>query len=660
MGRHTPFVYSTILTSSRSPGIGNGLTYEVKDATIAPGSLVRVPLRRKSVEGIVLEVSGGRPKNAEAFAMKEVDRVLSDETLLTPAQIQTLRWMAEYYCCTLRQAAGVFLPSPPWSKLITREDDKKDVCIAEKRFEPHDATISLTPAQDIAYTAIKSAPRPSLLFGVTGSGKTEIYARLIADAARAGKQSILLVPEILLTEHIIHRFEELFPRDQIAILHSRLTPKARREEWQRIKRGDVALVIGSRSALFAPCRSLGVVIIDEEHEWTYKNEQAPRYHARETAEVLCKASDARLVLGSATPSLESWARAKEGKYQLVRLMNRFSGLVAPQVRIIDLGVVRFGNTYPFSPPLLSAIRDRLQRGEQSILFLNRRGMATSILCLQCRRRVLSPASQLPYTIHRTQGGRPFLLDHITGDRAELPAVCPSCGSATLRTVGAGTQRLEDILGGLFPEARVLRADSDTLKHPEQMRLLLDKMQQGKADILLGTQAVVKGLHLAGVTLAAVLLADIGLSIPHFRAGERVFQLLTQLTGRSGREKLGEVIIQTLRPDAPEVLAAAHHRTEEYLDEELKVRTTFQYPPATRMIRLLIASADAAAKARALQKMTLEKIREQNLPITATCAPTLFGAGKVWHILLRGEDPRVVLNHLNLSNVTVDVDPVECV
>ena len=329
----------------------------------------------------------------------------------------------------------------------------------------------------------KHRPKPSLLFGITGSGKTEVYAQLIADAITAGKQAIFLVPEILLTEHCIHRFEELIDPEAIAVIHSRLTPTAKREAWGAIARGEKKLVIGSRSALFAPSRNLGLVVIDEEHEWTYKNEQTPRYHARETAEKLCQLSGAKLVMGTATPSLEAWSRVKGDRYHLARLDERYGGAVLPDVRVIDLATVDFGDLYPFSPPLLDAIDDRLKKGEQSVLFLNRRGLATALLCLECRRRIVSPDSNLPFTVHSSGMGNPYLMDHTSGLRAEIPVQCPHCNSANLHCVGAGTQKIEAILERKFPNARILRADSDTLKHPEQMRLLLKKMREGQADIL---------------------------------------------------------------------------------------------------------------------------------------------------------------------------------
>ena len=710
-------MHYTVLVSSKSPGIGNGLTYEgAEGMELKPGAFVRVPLRKQMVDALVLEINEEGKK--EEYELKKIEEILSGEPLVTPAQMKTLRWMAGYYCCSLRQALTVFLPSSSWEDLLPKEqvfyslapgaqapngkkmlelwehmqgkeamsrkelkEDagasaatikallEKGILFEEKRVtsldgsgKPYELAAPrpvLTPLQQTVYEEMSGEARPSLLFGVTGSGKTEIYASMIADAAQRGKQSILLIPEILLTEHITHRFETLFDRDKIAMLHSRLTPAQRRSEWRRIRSGEAALVIGSRSALFAPCPNLGLIIIDEEHEWTYKNEQAPRYHARETAETMSRYAGAKLVLGSATPSIESWAKTKSGQFHLARLAERYKNMAMPTVRVIDLGTVSFGQMYPFSPPLLEAIGERIKKGEQSVLFLNRRGMATALLCLKCRRRVMSPDTQLPFTVHRTPMGRPFLLDHFSGKQMELPAACPDCGSNDMRAVGAGTQKVEDLLARHFPTARILRADSDTLRHPEQMRLLLKKMRENQADILFGTQGVVKGLDLPNVTLAAVMLADIGLSLPHFRAGERVFQLLTQLTGRSGRAKAGEVIIQTFRPDAPEVMLSAKHETEKYMEDELRLRLALKYPPATQMIRFILDGEDAGRRARQLLSRIQMQIVQRQAGEAVLCAPTLFGGGKVWHLLLRGHNPRTMLAQLPLENVTVDIDPMDC-
>ncbi len=731
-------MFLTVVTASRSGAIGSGLTYEVGDASqapayaeasagrqhdIKPGSIVRVPLRKRIVEGIVIEVM--KKKLQTEFDLRLVKDVLGNSPLLTEAQMKTVKWMAEYYFCSLRQALQVWLPPPPWSRLLPAEivmirkfkDDvprgKKALAVMEflrdsewtsrdtimhetgastavlkrllelslieqrkKRESPEPEPgpgpgpeitnhQTLTDAQREVYDAIRTDPRPSLLFGITSSGKTEIYASLIADTVARGKQAILLVPEILLTENVVDRFEKLLPRERIAILHSRLKPAQRKNEWKRIHAGDVSLVIGSRSALFAPLKNLGLVILDEEHEWTYKNEQTPRYHARETAEALCRNANAKLLLGSATPSLESWARAKSGsstrgQYHLARLPDRYGSNSLPQVKIIDLATAEFNSQYPFTAELLAAIDARLKLQEQCVLFLNRRGMASALLCLQCRRRVTSPESQLPFTVHHNADGKPYLIDHTTGITAPVPAQCPHCGSVKLHEIGAGTQRIEAILKSAFPKARLLRADTDTLETPEQMRSLLGKMKNGEADILLGTQTVVKGLDLPNVTLAAVLIADIGLSLPHFRAGERILQLLTQLTGRSGRAKLGEVIIQTFRPDAPEVLAAARHETERYLDDELHMRKHLGYPPATSMIRLLVRGPSAQGTAKQLHGELLNRGLRYGNTAKISFGPTLFGGGREWQVLIRGAQPRELLTDMGLKDMVVDVDPMETI
>lgn len=707
----------TVLPASKNPGINNGLTYASDRTDLKPGMLVYVNLRNRETEGLLLGTDD--TVSEPGFDVKPIADVPHLTPLLSEAHVRTLRWMAEYYHCSVRGALTPFLPPSPWRNLLPmpekgyRRTDKpvtdklgakqeaileelagkdwvtleslraggvwsgasskslveKGYIVAEERTEepvrpsnyllekdPH----ALTPEQKAAFEEMSADQRPSLLFGITGSGKTEVYAEMIAAAARKGKQSILLVPEILLTEHTIHRFESMFHRDAIAILHSRLTPASRRAEWKRIHEGKAALVIGSRSALFAPCPDLGLVVIDEEHEWTFKNEQTPRYHARDVAETLCRHAGAKLVLGSATPSLETWARTKDGRYQLSRIRNRYKDQALPNVRVIDLAGVKFGNAYPFSPTLLEAIHQRLQKKEQTVLFLNRRGMATAVLCLGCRKRLTSPDSQLPYTVHKDGRGNPYLLDHFSGVTAQIPARCPHCQSPDLMPVGAGTQRLEEIVAQQFPSARILRADSDTLKFPEQMRLLLKKMRDREADILLGTQSVVKGLDLPEVTLAAVLLADVGLSLPHFRAGERVFQLLTQLTGRSGRAKPGDVIIQTFRPSSPEIVAAAAHRTEDYMEAELSMRTMLGYPPSTDMIRFVMNGTAPEARAKKIQRDLQAAIEKNGMTASVMAAPTLFGAGKVWHALLRGNGVRDLLRGLDLADVVVDIDPIDCI
>ena len=721
-------VYATVILNTRQGGIGNGLTYAVpSNVFVSIGSLIKAPLRKRLIEGIVTDLHREKPEGD--YDVKDIAKVLSDEPLLTKNQIETTRWIAEYYVCPLRQALGLWLPGGEWEKLlpekeefvhytiqlnslVTKKYGKKQAALldylqgkewvrweevkeatgvgrdilkrfleqglVESKFELrrnaiHGVSIttndvSLTPRQTAAHKAITLDPRPTLLFGITGSGKTEIYAALIRDAVSEGKSAILLLPEILLTENFVGRFQKLIDREAIAIIHSRLTPSQRREAWRRCRDGSIRLVIGSRSALFSPLSNLSLIIIDEEHEWTYKNEQMPRYHAGKVAERM----NVKLLLGSATPSVESWFKAKNGTYQLVELPERYGGALLPSVQIVDLGTLQFGRFYPLSPTLINGIRLRLQKHEQVILFLNRRGFATSLLCMECRYRFEDPETRLPYTVH-FRGQHPYLLSHHTGGTLEIPAKCPKCGAANLRPVGAGTQKIESILSELFPEARILRGDADTLSSPEKMRVLLETMKEGRADILLGTQSVVKGLDLPKVTLAAVILADIGLSLPHFRAGERVFQLLTQLTGRSGRRDPGEVIIQTFRPKALEVELASRHDVRTYLDQELVERQKVHYPPDTEMVRFVFTeNAEKESRVFFERARLLDSSGSRGLPssleenkagrvekLFISRAPSLFGGGKVWQVFLRGKGVRESLKNLPEFNGVVDVDPIEC-
>lgn len=708
----------TVVTASKSREIGEGLTYEAGDLPVQAGSLVRAPFRGGVIEGVVTALAVQAPTG---IAVRKLLAVLSPTPLLSAYQLQLAEWLAREYRCGFRQALQLFLPPLPWSAALPRPEHV--YALAEKKPDIDISSLSRSPAQQRAVALLEERGRltaealseagvtpavrktlltkgwfqeielpseaatlapfkvvkepvlsevqqgvrdgilketkPTLLFGVTGSGKTEVYASVAAETLRAGKQVLILVPEILLTEHLLERFASLVPPERLALIHSRITPAARRETWQRVLSGQARLIVGSRSALFAPAPELGLIVIDEEHEWTYKNEQTPRYHARETAEQLMKLAGGRVILGSATPSLESWHRAEQGRYALARLPTRYSEVALPKVRIVDLAQADFGETFPFTASLVEELRATIARGEQAILFLNRRGMASAVLCLHCRRRLVSANSGLPYTVHHDLRNVPYLLDHVTGLQAPMPSTCPSCGSVDLKPVGAGTQRIEAIMQKLLPKARLLRADRDTLKSPEDIRALLNAMTTGQADILIGTQSVVKGLDLPKVTLAAVLVADVGLSLPTFRAGERVFQLLTQLAGRSGRRQAGTVVIQTFRPDALEIRAAAEHDTELYIKEELAVRQALKYPPYTRMVRFLTSGPGCDTRAKALLQTVQSKLKATSMAGTASAAPTFYGNGQEWHVLLRLDDPLPFLNGLDLEHVSVDVDPVDC-
>ncbi|MGA4578155.1 replication restart helicase PriA [Limisphaera sp. VF-2] len=430
--------------------------------------------------------------------------------------------------------------------------------------------------------------RTFLLHGVTGSGKTEVYLQAMAAALERGRGAIVLVPEIALTPQTVERFKARFSsgphRTLVAVLHSHLSAGERHDEWHKIRQGRARIVIGARSAVFAPVQNLGLIIVDEEHEPTYKQEEAPRYHARDVAVLRGQMEGAVVVLGSATPSLESYWNARRGKYRLLVLPERVDQQKMPRVRVVDMRqAARAERGVPvFSPQLREAILQRLEKREQVILFLNRRGYATALQCPRCGYVAQCPNCSVALTYHRA--GQ-HLLCHICGERRPAPSACPNetCRDPAIRYAGLGTQRVEEALQRQFPRARVQRMDSDTLKRKEDYRRILAEFRAGRIDILVGTQMIAKGLHFPNVTLVGIVHADLALHQPDFRAAERTFQLLTQVAGRAGRGEVeGEVIIQSFTPYHPAIQYARRHDFEGFYEQEMEFRAQLEYPPLTRV------------------------------------------------------------------------------
>ncbi len=432
-----------------------------------------------------------------------------------------------------------------------------------------------------------------LLHGVTGSGKTEVYLQALEHALAQGKGGIVLVPEIALTPQTVERFKARFssgPRQTlVAVLHSHLSTGERHDEWHKIRQGRARIAIGARSAIFAPIEPLGLIIVDEEHEHTYKQEEAPRYHARDVAIVRGQMENAVVVLGSATPSLESYHNCKKGKYTLLELPERVDNQKMPHVRVVDMRQAARGGKGPpmFSPQLKEAITQRLERGEQTILFLNRRGYSTSLQCPLCGFVAECPNCSLSLTYHRPEQK---LRCHLCGWFEPVPAVCPKekCKNPAIRFAGTGTQRVEETLGKLFPQARVKRMDADVMKRKEDYRKVLGDFRVGKIDILIGTQMIAKGLHFPNVTLVGIIYADLALHQPDFRAGERTFQLLTQVSGRAGRGDVeGEVFVQAFTPFHPAIQYARRHDFVGFYEQELEFREQLKYPPVSRVALLTL-------------------------------------------------------------------------
>lgn len=477
--------------------------------------------------------------------------------------------------------------------LRTEEVEERRDPYAGKTFQRAEA-VAFTPQQEEVISRVDSSLEQQefatfLLHGVTGSGKTEVYLETIARCIDRGLQAIVLVPEIALTPQMVNRFKGRFG-DQVAVLHSKLSQGERYDEWRRIREGKVDVVVGARSAIFAPFTRLGLIIIDEEHEGSYKQEEAPRYHAREVARKRAEFHHAIALFGSATPAMESYFEATTGKSELLAMPQRVGNRPMPMVHVVDMREeLREGNRTMFSRILSKSIEDRLQRGEQMVLFLNRRGFSTFVMCRSCGHSMQCVHCDISLTYHRVNQ---TVRCHYCGYTEKEPSACPSCGSQHIRHFGTGTQKVEEELSRHFPGIRVIRMDVDTTSQKGAHEKLLNMFRKGQGDVLLGTQMIAKGLDFPNVTLVGVIAADTILGMPDFRASERTFQLLTQVGGRAGRHLLpGEAIIQTYNPDHYSIQLAKEHAYEGFFSMEIKHRYEKGYPPYYRLILLTFSSPD---------------------------------------------------------------------
>jgi primosomal protein N' (replication factor Y) len=538
--------------------------------------------------------------------------------------------------------------------------------------------LTLTSAQRDALEGVKEAIcagtfRTVLLYGITGSGKTQVYIEAIAKTLAMGRSAIVLVPEISLTPQTVRWFRAHFG-DEVAVLHSGLSEGERYDAWRMIRRGERKIVVGARSAVFAPLGNLGLIVVDEEHESTYKQyDTTPRYHARDVAIVRARDAGAVVILGSATPALESYRNARTGKFALSQLPERIDDRRLPEVEIVDMRKEKeAGNWSIFSDSLKQGIKERLERKEQVILLQNRRGYSTFIQCPDCGHAFHCPHCQVTLTYHAS--GR-WLICHYCGLRRRAPSVCPECQGHRLKYRGIGTERVEAELEALFPQARIVRMDRDTTGTKGAHYRLLERFRLGEADILLGTQMVAKGLDFAEVTLVGVISADTALNLPDFRAGERTFQLLTQVAGRTGRgDRTGWVIIQTYNPDDEAIRFARQHDFEGYAKMELANRKELGYPPFGKLVRILFRSISEEA-VRQVAEQYGAALRKRGGGRIEVLGPVEAPMSRIkdyyrWHLLLRGKGSKGLRtlamevhrtgradakNHQVI--VTIDVDPV---
>ena len=571
--------YASVYPLVTARAVARPFTYEIP-AEAEKGAIVEVRFGNARRRGVITEVDVAAPEGVKTSAIERVAETLP------PALIDLALWLADYYGSTPARALALVAPY----NAKRRGERSSAATTGSLAAEAPPAQLSDTQLRALGRIVelLDGGGGNVLLWGATGSGKTEVYIRACEEALARGRGAIVLVPEIALTPQTLGRFRVRFG-EGVAVLHSALTEAERRDERERIASGEARVVVGARSAVFAPVPSLGVICIDEEHDSSYKQESDPRYDARTVAAKRASLEGAVAIFGSATPRPESWASLER-----LELGGRIAAPM-PTVKVVDL---RRERGYPLSAPLLKELGGLAERGGKAILLLNRRGLAPAIHCRACGETRRCPNCDVALTMH----GDRSLRCHHCGQVEVLGETCPECGSAELARIGAGTQRLERALAKQVPELEVIRVDTDAVEKPEQLRDALERFNRAERAVLIGTQMVAKGHHFVGVELAAVIDADTGLGLPDFRAEERTFQLVTQLAGRSGRDAPGRVLVQTFQPDSRAVSYAARHDVRGFLDGELERRRALGYPPFQHLVRIVVSGPELDDAMRALEEL----------------------------------------------------------
>lgn len=571
------------------------LTYS-SELALQPGQSVLVPLGKRSVPGVVVEQDTA-PASTQ-FKIKAIVSVSEDLPPLSPQHVAWAQWIAKYYHHPPGEVFSLFFPPLPKKGRAAQPKDLFSTELQEKQ-------ISLNQEQIKVFNDIEPLRGFSahLLWGVTGSGKTEVYIDLIKKKLAAGLGAMILVPEIALTPQLVARFRTRLG-DQIAVLHSDLTDRERTNQWWSLLEEKKRVLIGARSALFCPIPRLGLIVVDEEHEASYKQDETLRYNARDAAVMRAHFEKIPVLLGTATPSLETWKNVLDKKYHLHQLTLRASKQEMPEIEVIDLSQLRDEERresfLPFwlSTPLYKALEQNYQQGFQSALFLNRRGVAQTVLCNSCGFIYKCANCDISLTLH----GQSHLVCHYCDYTQEMAAKCPDCHTGEIKPIGLGTEQIQDDIKKLFPHANVFRVDRDEIDSRERMEEFVTKMESGEIHFLIGTQMIAKGLDFERLTLVGIVLADVGFHIPDFRASERSYQLLTQVSGRSGRHHKGRVIVQTYRPDHPSLRFAKNYDTRGFLTEELQEREGLFYPPFYRLACLKISGIRERAVSDEVQQL----------------------------------------------------------
>jgi len=596
-----------LLLGESYPNLGAFLNRLVTDETMSLSQARRV-LGPKLLEDLMaselITVEGAyhtKVHNTRYFIAGPMDKVILEQLQRrAPRQAALYEWLSTQGIQSDTAIRNQF-PALKLETLLT-----KGLLLEVSPEDPLQAPLALTKEQEVALAKIEGMSGEVLIHGVTGSGKTELYLHLINQSLERGETCLVLVPEIGLTEHLVTTFTARLG-GQLAIWHSRMSAGERMVSWQRLQQGAARVVLGPRSAIFAPVSNLGLIIMDEEQETSYKQEETPRYHALEAARWRANRNGGLLVYGSATPSLETYHRAKMGEISLVSLDKRVAGRPMPQVEVVDMRAeLKMGNRSMFSERLQAELRSIIDKQEQAIIFINRRGFASFVLCRSCGYRIECSNCSVAMTFHQSANQ---MVCHYCGRTAVYPTICPACGSKYIRQFGTGTERVEEALKKMLPTARVTRMDMDTTRGKHGHRQIIEAMQNREIDILVGTQMVAKGFDFPAVSLVGVLAADSLFNLPDFRAGERAYQLLSQVAGRAGRGDIpGQVLIQTYEPEHPVLQHIEHHDYPGFYHDEIDERRRLDYPPFTRLLKL-VAWSEERDKAQAAITQAAERLEK---------------------------------------------------
>lgn len=646
---------SELLEAAFNIPLNQSFTYKNNTGKkLSVGCRITAPFGKRTLTGWVV----GFPDNEPAgFELKEIDRVVDLEPLFNENLLKLARWLSALSLCSLGQALAVMLPGGRQEKEIPALglDDPMN----------KSGDIVLSDEQQHAIEQIRSSSGDIFyLYGITGSGKTEVFLQAAAEVLYEGKSVIYLVPEISLTHQLVDVLRNRFECGT-AVLHSHLTPSQKLKEWRRIQSGEAPLVIGARSAVFAPVENLGLIIIDEEHENSYKSGSTPRYHGRQVAMRRCKSSEATLIMGSATPSVEAWHLMEKKVIKRLNLTRRLAGGSLPEINIIDMKEIKG----VLSPQLIGEIRETHARGKQTILFLNRRGFSYFFHCHSCGYEMKCRNCSVSLTYHKAGD---YMVCHYCGYKTRPVKICPDCSSLDVGYSGFGTEQVEEEVQRLFPDLRVSRLDTDSASKKGVMQSTLTAFRKGETDILLGTQMVAKGLNFPGVSLVGIVLADTGLNLPDFRASERTFSLIVQVSGRAGRySDDGKVFIQTFKPGTDAVRLAAEGKIDEFYNKELQLRDILDFPPFCRIFRIVFRGKKISAVKETAFLFSREIVQNKNhdfeLLGPSECPLSVISGNHRYQILLRSKSfsqTHTLLNQLYRNSkfpssvyCEIDIDPV---